>query len=162
MATVTTWLFIDSEQHTVDLMSARIGVACDRSWWNKDDPRGKTGKTFRTNGWRLGCGHVNESSDDLETQIKASLWDILSRLSGYEERFRSVAVGEISGLLLGICAETPPAIVIDQATLTGIGALGWIWRSILSSRGMTDGMKLVFLRQARPSGFSTFLAPRLS
>src|SRR5688572_3218557 len=46
MAKLNTWLFIESEDESVDSMSRFIGVECN-SWWKKGDPRGRTGKVYK-------------------------------------------------------------------------------------------------------------------
>jgi hypothetical protein len=91
MAKVTTWLFIESEMRNTDDISQSIGI--------KGDPRGKTGNKYSTNSWQLGSViDVEEDSEELLGQIKFALFDIINRMRGYEDRFRSVATGEISGL----------------------------------------------------------------
>lgn len=124
MAGVTVWLFIESAQITVESMCQAIGVLCDRSW-NKGDPRGRTGKVFTTNAWSLGSTvTVDERPDEVLRQVKESLNDVLTRMVGHELLFRAAAAQGISGLLLGITAESAPAIVLDAAVLAGIASLG--------------------------------------
>ncbi|HBY64201.1 MAG TPA: hypothetical protein DEH78_30635 [Solibacterales bacterium] len=105
-------------------MCEAIGVVCDASW-NKGDARGRTGKAFTTNAWKLGSTvEVGDDSEELLSQVKRSLADIVNRMSGHEQRFRSMSSGETSGLLLGIIATAPPAIILDAVLLAGIHSLG--------------------------------------
>lgn len=124
MAKVTTWLFIESEDLSVDGMSQMIGVKCDRSW-RKGDPRGRTGKHYTTKSWKLeSVAEVEESSEVILNQLTASLRDILNRMRGHEQGFHSAASHGISGLMVGIQAESPPAILFDADIIKGISALG--------------------------------------
>ena len=110
MAKVAAWLFIESEKYKTDDMSQSIGIECDRSW-SKGDSRGKTGKKYSTSSWQLGSTtDIVEDSEKILHQIKSALFDIINRMIGYEDRFRSVAEGKVSGLSVGITSENIPAI----------------------------------------------------
>jgi hypothetical protein len=124
MAKVATWLFIESEKFTADEISQFIGIVCDRSW-RKGAIRGKIGKKYPSNSWQLGSAvEVNDDSEEILAQIKTAISDIINRIRGNEDKFRSVASKEISGLLVGITAKDIPAIVIDANIIKGISSLG--------------------------------------
>lgn len=123
MAKLNTWLFIESEDESVDSMSRLIGVECNSSW-KKGDPRGRTGKVYKTNAWKLGSTvEVSENPDEVISQLKRSLTDILDRIEGHEAEFCSLAMRGTSGMLVGITAESPPAIILDAATLKRLSSL---------------------------------------
>jgi|WetSurMetagenome_2_1015567.scaffolds.fasta_scaffold09154_7 hypothetical protein len=72
---------------------------------------------------RFSCW-VNDDSEEILAQIKTAISEIINRIRGNEDKFRSVASKEISGLLVGITAKDIPAIVIDANIIKGISSLG--------------------------------------
>src|SRR5688572_3696914 len=123
VARVFACLFIESRSTSTDAIAQMIGVPADRSW-SIGDPRGKTGKSYATNSWSL-ISETEVSDESVARKvIKARIADILERIRGHEAMFRSTATGEVSGLLLGITANSVPAIILEASQVAGIATLG--------------------------------------
>jgi hypothetical protein len=125
MAKITVWLFIESGDLTVEEISARIGLLPDMSW-KIGDPRGKTGKAYETNSWKLQShfDEVDENPIEVGKKTRICLDDVLRRVRDYADRFRAVAFGRTAGLYLGISAREAPAIEIKAKTIGAVGSLG--------------------------------------
>jgi len=124
MATITVWLFIESERLSADQMSKQIGIRCDKSW-NKGETRGKTGKVFSTNSWKLeGRVEVDEDALIIGNKVHACLADVLARIKSHTDSFRTVALGQTAGLYIGIRADAAPALEIKAETIRTIASLG--------------------------------------
>lgn len=124
LARILVWLYMESQDFTVEWMCENIGVPCDVSW-RKGDQRGRTSKVFMTNSWKLESSvEVGEFCDEVPEQVNKSLNEVLDRMSGHEDRFRSVASLGESGILIGITASYVPAIILNASTLSRISALG--------------------------------------
>jgi Domain of unknown function (DUF4279) len=124
MANITVWLFLESESLTADEMSQRIGLACDRAW-HKGEARGKTGKVFSTNSWKLVSRlEVDENPINIGEKVHACLSEVLDRIKDHADRFRSVASGQKAGLYIGISADEAPALNLKAETISTISTLG--------------------------------------
>lgn len=124
MATITVWLFIESENLTTDQMSEQIGLACDRSW-HKGEARGRTGKVFSTNSWKIEAhSEVDEDPIKVGDSIRACLDSLLGRIRGYADRFRGVAFGRTSGLYIGVSASATPTLEFKADTIKTVSMLG--------------------------------------
>jgi hypothetical protein len=124
MARVTVWLFIESADLDAAEMSSRIGIASDKSW-RKGDPRGKTGKNFDTNSWKLeSWSEVDENPIAIGEKVNACLAEVLGRVGSHAERFRTVASGQNAGIYVGISANEAPALDLKAETISAISTLG--------------------------------------
>ncbi|HUJ41564.1 MAG TPA: DUF4279 domain-containing protein [Candidatus Acidoferrales bacterium] len=124
MATITVWLFLESETLTADQMSERIGIPFDRSW-RKGEARGRTGKVFSTNSWKLESqSDVDENPIKVGEKVEVCLDDVLGRIGDYTDRFRALTSDQKSGLYIGISANEAPALGLKAETISKIGALG--------------------------------------
>lgn len=125
MARVTVWLFIESTDLDVDQMSSRIGLPADKSW-RKGDPRGKTGKVFDINAWKLESRlEVDENPLVIGETVQTCLRDVLGRIGDHADRFRTLALGQKSaGIYIGISADEAPALEFKSETVRAIATLG--------------------------------------
>jgi uncharacterized protein DUF4279 len=124
MANIRVWLFIESENLSVTQMSQRIGVSCDQSWI-KGEPRGRTAKVFSTNSWKMEAySEVEENPIKVGDMVVACLHEVLGRINGHVEHFRSLASDQKSGLYIGVSANSAPALEFKAETIKAISALG--------------------------------------
>jgi hypothetical protein len=124
MAHVTAYLFIESEAITAEDLSTKIGVRCDRSW-KKGDPRGRTGKVYVTNGWKvMESASVSDQPDEIGRALGEALRTLLLRMRDHASAFASAATVGTSGLLIGVRAPAAPPIVIDADAILMLANLG--------------------------------------
>jgi acetylornithine/succinyldiaminopimelate/putrescine aminotransferase len=125
MAKIIVRLFVEATDLTVEEMTDQVGLSCNKSW-RKGDRRGKTGKTFPTNSWALESRSEVPEEEPLTVAevMRERLNDILQRIHNHADRFRLIASGRTSGLLIGITAEAIPPLAISAATIRKISRLG--------------------------------------
>jgi len=124
MATITVWLFVESEKLTVDQMSEQIGLACDQSW-HKGAARGRTGKVFSTNSWKMEArSEAEDNPIKVGECVSACLGDLLGRIKDHTDRFRALASEQESGLYIGVSASAAPALELKADMIKAVSALG--------------------------------------
>jgi len=126
MANVTVCLFVESQNLSVDQMSERIGLPCDQSW-QKGEPRGRTGRVFSTNSWKMEerC-EVGEDPIKVGESVNACLDKVLGRIEGHVDRFRALASDQKSGLYIGVSASSAPALEFSAEAIKAVSH----WASI--------------------------------
>ncbi len=118
------WLFLESETLAPDEMSQRIGLPYDKAW-HKGETRGRTGKVFSTNSWKLESRlEVDENPVKIGEEVHACLSDVLGRIRDHAGRFRTVASGQTAGLYIGISADEAPALDLKAEEISTISTLG--------------------------------------
>lgn len=124
MVRIEARIYVESNSLDVEQMNTRIGLQCDRSWNKGDRRRGKT-DTFSTNSWMIteSIDYAKDHSPE-ENAVDQTIHDLARRLDDHQESFRGVASNSISGLLVGITAETSPPICLSPETITFISSLG--------------------------------------
>lgn len=124
MAIISVTLFLESENQTVEEMESVIGVPTGGGW-QKGDPRGRTGKTFKTNAWKqVEKTTVLDDPDQFLAALQRSVTAVLSRINGHERQFRLVASSCTSGLIIGVSSKTVPPFVLSAELLDRIASLG--------------------------------------
>lgn len=124
MAEISVSLFIESEDHTVEQMDTAIGVISEKSW-RKGDARGRTGKVYSTHSWQVNrkC-RVTDEIDEIEKATKDTLREVLNRMQGYEDHFRTVAKWGKSALRIYLVSPLIPPFIVDAAIIASIASLG--------------------------------------
>src|ERR1700740_2245518 len=123
MANITVWLFVESENLTVEQMSERIGLACDQSW-QKGEARGRTGKVFSTNSWKMEAhAEVEENPIKVGASADACLGNVLERIKGHADSFRALGSDQKSGLYIGVSANAAPALEFKADMIKAVSML---------------------------------------
>lgn len=123
-ATVTAWLFIESQTQSVEEMSGLIGVPCDKSW-RKGDRHSRTGKLFPINSWKIeSTATIPDEADSLMEAINECINDLLRRIQPHREAFKRTGTGETAGMFLGVRAETSPPLVFEAELIKSLADLG--------------------------------------
>ena len=124
MATITVWLFIESENLTVEQMSERIGLDCDQSW-RRGEARGRTGKVFSTNCWKMeSLAEVEENPIEVGESVRVCLGNVLGRIKGHADHFRALASDQKAGLYIGVSANAAPALEFRADAIKAVSMLG--------------------------------------
>jgi hypothetical protein len=124
MARVTIWLFVESAATSAEELSRIIGLPCDVSR-RKDEPlAGRPGLTSKKNLWRIETRReIPEDPQEVCRQISEALWEVLNRIRGHEEGFAAAAELGVSGVMVGVLAESAPSIELDAALLKAVAVL---------------------------------------
>lgn len=117
-------IFLGSLVKAAEEISAQIGLLPDASW-KIGDLRGKTGKAYERNSWKLESQlEVDENPLAVGEKVRTCLDDVLRRTRDHADRFKTVASGRTAGLYLRISANDAPALETKADTITAISTLG--------------------------------------
>lgn len=123
MARIVTWLFVESEQLSIEELTEIIGITSDCSW-RRGDSRGKAGKFHETSRWKVGSRvEVDDDMDAVLSQVNDSLRNILDRVRGHEAALSSLALREHAGVFIGITVPFIPSLEFRGEVLKRMGAM---------------------------------------
>jgi hypothetical protein len=110
-------LKILSRTLTPEMITAKIGLQCDK-WWHAGDFRGHTIIVQKEHGWVLHSGLPKTT--DLDTHIKV----LLDILEPAKEAIRGISITETVEFSIVIYSSSEPALCFDPPIISRIAGLG--------------------------------------
>ena len=110
-------LKILSQTRTPEMITAAVGLQCDK-WWHVGDIRKHTTIIEKNNGWVLHSGLPTTA--DLESHIKV----LLDILEPAKEIIRDISVTTIVEFSVVIYSASPPALNFERSTIKRLAELG--------------------------------------
>jgi hypothetical protein len=80
---------------------------------------------FATNSWKMEArSEVDENPIKVGDSVNACLGNLLERIRGHADRFRTLASDQTAGLYIGVSASSAPALEFKADTIKALSALG--------------------------------------
>jgi hypothetical protein len=129
---VTAELVVAGSSLTLEEITKRVGVECDRGW-RIGDPRGKTGKSWATNGWVLRSVKSAEKDDASASHlVRSCVGDLFRRLQPIAEKVKGLSGEADIGISIDVLACDVPGLNFDRDVLRVIADAGaWLQINVI-------------------------------
>lgn len=123
---VTVELVVASDRLTPEEVTIRLGLPYDRCW-RIGGSRGRTGKTWATNGWVLELAKSVQRPEDAPTLLNECIEQFATRLTSIAEKVRELSREAEVGVSVDVLASGTPAITLKHEVLQTIAETGaWL------------------------------------